>query len=273
MTNAPTIPVTAIPVRRNRIEDALRFEWIKLRTVSSTGWILASVLTATIVVGITVSYAMVARWDSLTATERVTLDPVFRSLTGLFFGQLAVGVLGVLAVTSEYTTGMIRSTFAAIPHRRYVIAAKAAIVAAPVFVVSTIATLIAFLAGQAIFASKGGGISLWSSAGLRAVIGGGLYLTVLALLAVGLGAIIRHTAGAISSFVGLVLVIPTIVAFLPNPWGRDISEYMPSDAGQALLSLHPSTSALAPWTGFAVLCGWAALALATATWLVTRRDA
>jgi ABC-type transport system involved in multi-copper enzyme maturation permease subunit len=214
----------------------------------------------------------VARWGSLTATERATLDPVFRSLTGLFFGQLAVGVLGTLAVTSEYTTGMIRSTFAAIPRRRDVLTTKAVAVAAPVFVIATVATATAFLASQAIFASKGVGISLWTTAGMRAVLGGGLYLTVLALLAVGLGAIIRHTAGAISSFVGLVLVVPTITGFLPNPWGRDISEFMPSNAGQAVLSLHASANTLTPWTGFAVMCGWAALALGAAMWLVTRRD-
>lgn len=269
---ATTLPFASPSLRRHAM-DVLRFEWTKLRTLASTRWILASVVVATIVIGVAVSYATVARWNTLTFAQRTALDPVFQSLTGLIFGQLAVGVLGVLAVTAEYSTGTIRSTLAAVPHRRAVLAAKAAAIAVPVFVVSTAATLVAFWASQAIFATKNAGVSLGAPGALRAVIGGGLYLTALALLAVGLGAVIRHTAGAISAFVGLVLVVPIVTGYLPNPWGKDISKFMPSDAGQALLSLHTNANSLSPWTGFAVLCGWTALALGAAAWLIARRDA
>jgi ABC-2 type transport system permease protein len=264
----------APPARTRRPSgDALKFEWTKLRTLRSTWSILAAVVAVTIGVGIIVSSATVADWNNLTGAERTALDTTFRSLTGLFFGQLVVGVLGVLAVTSEYATGMIRSTLAAIPHRRLVLAAKAVAVAVPVFVASTVACLVAFLAGQAIFATKHAGVSLFAPGELRAVIGGGLLLTVLALLAVGLGGIVRRTAGAITTFAGLVLVLPTLVGFLPNPWGRDISKFLPSDAGQSLLNLHGNANTLSPWTGFAVLCAWAALALGGAAWLMTHRDA
>jgi hypothetical protein len=273
MTITPTVIPVGSPSTRRRAADVIRFEWTKLRTVASTWWILVSVAVATIAIGTVVSYATVAQWHTLTPAERATLDPVFRGLTGLFFGQLAVGVLGVLAVTAEYSTGMIRSTLAAVPNRRAVLAGKALTVAVPVFVVSTAAVLVAFAVSQAVFATKNAGVSIGSPGALRAVIGGGLYLTALALLGVGLGAVIRHTAGAISAFVGLVLVVPTITGFLPSPWGRDISKFMPADAGQSLLSLHTNANSLSPWAGFAVLCGWTALALGAAAVLITRRDA
>lgn len=272
MTTATPISFDA-PSLRGRTADVLRFEWVKLRTLASTRWILCSVVVATIAIGTLVSYATIARWSTMTAADRANLDPAFRSLTGLFFGQLVVGVLGVLAVTSEYSTGMIRSTLAAVPRRRAILAAKAVTVAVPVFLVSTGATLSAFSASQAIFLTKHAGISITAPGALRAVLGGGLYLTVLALLAVGLGAVIRHTAGAISAFVGLVLVMPTITSFLPNPFGRDIGKVMPSNAGQALLSLHTNANSLSPWVGFGVLWAWAVVALGAAAWLITRRDA
>jgi hypothetical protein len=105
------------------------------------------------------------------------------------------------------------------------------------------------------------------------VLGGGLYLTVLGLLGIGLGTVLRRSAGAISAFVGLVLVAPTVIRTLPSPWGPDIAKFLPSEAGQALLSVHPSSGQLSPWVGFAVLCAWAVAALALGSWLISRRDA
>jgi ABC-type transport system involved in multi-copper enzyme maturation permease subunit len=251
----------------------LRCEWIKLRTVRSTWWSLLVVLAGTIAVGVLICATIVARWNHLPTADRAHLDPTGRSLTGLFVGQLATGVLGTLAITSEYATGMIRSTLVAAPRRRTVLAAKAAALSGPVLLASTTACAAAFLAGQAILAGKGAGVSITGPGELRAVIGGGLYLTVLALLGLGLGATLRHTAGAVSAFTGLVLVLPLLVTPLPNPWGRDVAEYLPADAGQAILNVHPTPGALAPWTGFAVLCVWTATALGIAAWLITRRDA
>jgi hypothetical protein len=184
-----------------------------------------------------------------------------------------VTALTRLVVTSEYSSGTIRSTFAAVPRRRTVLGAKSLVVVGTVLVVGTVACLGAFLAGQAILAPKGVGVSLFASGELRAVLGGGLYLAVLALLGVGLGAILRHTAGAISAFVGLVLVLPIIVRPLPQPWGHDISKFLPANAGQALLDVHGAGGGLAPWTGFAVLCAWAAAAVGLAAWRIVRRDA
>jgi hypothetical protein len=258
---------------RTGFVDIVRFEWAKLRTVRSTWLVLGAVLASAVAVGCLVCAAEVARWGRLSAADRAHFDPTFRSLTGLFFGQLAVGVLGVVAITSEYSTGLIRSTLAAVPWRRGVLAAKGAAVGVPVLVVGTAASLAAFLAGQAVLAGSGAGVSLGGAGELRAVIGGGLYLALLALFALGLGAIVRNAAGGISAFVGLVLVLPVLVAPIPAPWGRDIAKYLPSDAGQAVLSIHRDASSLSPWAGLAVLGAWTAAALATAGWLITARDA
>lgn len=139
---------------------------------------------------------------------------------------------------------------------------------------STIGCVLAFLGGQAILNTKDAGVSLTDPTVLRAVLGGGLYLTVLALFGLGLGAIFRRTAGAIAAFIGLVLVLPVIVMQLPSPlW--DYAKYLPANAGQAVLSVKSGAGSaqLAPWVGFAVLCAWAAAALGIAAWRITRRDA
>ena len=271
---ALTTAISPAPVidERQTFGDILHAEWTKLRTIRSTGWNLGTVLAGVIAVGMIVCAATAANWGTMTAADRAGFDPTFGSLKGLYVGELAVGVLGALVITSEYATGMIRSTLAAMPGRRAVLAAKGVTMAAVVFVVSTLASFVAFFCGQAILAGKAG-ISITDHGALRAVIGGGLFLTVLSLFALGIGAIFRHTAGAISAFVGAVLVLPAIVSPLPNPWGRDITKFLPSDAGQAIFDVHANGGTLAPWTGFAVLCGWAVAALGLAAWLINRRDA
>src|SRR6516162_3147481 len=233
--------------------DVLRSEWIKFRSVGSTRWTLLTAWAGTIAVGLIVCAAIAGHWNQMSATDRASFDPTFRSLTGLSLGQLAVGILGVLVIASEYATGMIRSTLAAVPGRRQVLAAKALVLAAPTFVIATLASLVAFLGGQALLASTGEGASMWANGELRAVIGGGVYLTLMAVFGLGLG-------------------LPIVVAPLPNPWGRDISQYLPSDAGQAFLQIHTSAGSLPPWAGLAVLAAWVAAALGTAAWLITRRD-
>ncbi|MBV8295243.1 MAG: ABC transporter permease [Acidimicrobiia bacterium] len=273
MTAVAHLDVTARRARaRPDVWAALRSEWTKFRSVRSTWWVLLVILAGIIGVGYLISAGTAARWADMTARERANLDAPFRSLTGLFVGQLAVGVLGVLVITSEYATGMIRSTLAAVPGRRLVLAAKGVVLDAPVWVLGTLASAVAFFIGQAVLAGKGG-VSITDPGSVRVVMGCGLYLTALALLALALGTIFRHTAGGIAAFIGLVLVLPSIVGPLPRPWGRDISEYLPSSAGQALLSHHQTAGTLAPWTGFAVLCAWTAAALVLATWLIAHRDA
>jgi hypothetical protein len=273
MMTVTTLPATTdVRPDDTTFTDVLRSEWIKFRSVGSTRWTLLAAWAGTIAVGLIVCAAIAGHWNQMSATDRLSFDPTFRSLTGLSVGQLAVGILGVLVIASEYATGMIRSTLAAVPGRRRVLAAKSLVLAAPTFVIATAASAVAFLGGQALLASTGAGASIWANGELRAVIGGGVYLTLMAVFGLALGAIFRRTAGGIAAFVGLVLVLPIVVAPLPNPWGRDISQYLPSDAGQAFLQIHTSAGSLPPWAGLAVLAAWVAAALGLAAWLITRRD-
>lgn len=181
-------------------------------------------------------------------------------------------MLGALVITAEYSTGMIRSTFAAVPQRGAVLAAEAITFAGVALAVGTAACLAAFLGGPAIFAGKGIGVSLGAAGELRAVLGGGVFLALLGLLALGIGAMVRHTAGAIAAFVGIILVAPALVSALPSPWSGNIAK-LPGEAGQSLVRVHASAGQLSPWAALAVLSGWVAVSLGTAAVLILRRDA
>lgn len=272
-TPAGTLVETPHAHERRGPLDTLRAEWTKLRTVRSSWYCLLIVFAGSIALGSIVCAAIAGHWNQMSAHDRATFDPTFRSLTGLMIGQFAVGALGVLTITAEYSSGMIRSTFAAVPRRREVLAAKAAILLPVVLVVGTAACVGSFLVGQAILSSKGIGVSIAHPAELRAVLGGGLYLAAFALLGLGLGTIFRRTAAGLSAFVGLVLVAPTVIRTLPSPWGPNIAKFLPSEAGQALVNVRAASGQLAPWTGFVVLCAWAVAALVLGALLLTRRDA
>jgi ABC-type transport system involved in multi-copper enzyme maturation permease subunit len=233
-------------------------------------------VTVAIIVGLGALFcaARVSRWDRLGVGERVGFDAAGFSMNGIFLAQLAVGVLGVLVMSSEYATGQIRATLGAIPQRRLVLAAKALVFGTVVFVVGLIACLGAFGIGQAIFAAKHAGVSLGDPGVARAVLGGGLYLAAVGLLGLGLAAILRRTAGAIATLVGLLLVLPILVNFLPSPWNDDIAKYLPGEAGGSIFHVvQRSATALSPWPGFAVLAAYAAVALVAGAVLLDRRDA
>ncbi len=264
----------APPSRLRLFAAAARSEWTKLTTVRSTVWSL--LVTIAIVVGLGALFcaARVSRWDRLDAGERFHFDPTGFSLNGIFLAQLAVGVLGVLVMSSEYATGQIRATLGAIPQRRLMLAAKTLVFALVVLVVGLVACVSAFSIGQAIFTAKDAGVSLGDPGVLRAVVGGALYLSVIGLMGVGLAAILRRTAGAIATLVGLLLVLPILVNFLPSPWNDDIARYLPGEAGGAIFQVvRRSSTALSPWAGFAVLCAYAAVALVVGAVLLDRRDA
>ncbi len=253
--------------------DAVRSEWTKLRSVRSTYWTLLA--TGGIMVGLSalLCAAYVSRYDRLGPVERATFKPIGFSLNGIFLAQLAIGVLGVLVMTSEFGTGMIRATFTAMPQRRLVLAAKAVVFAAAAAVVGIGSSFAAFFAGQAVLSGKGVGVSITAPGALRSVIGAGLYLTVLGLLAIGLGAIIRRTAGSIATVFGIVFVLPILVAQLPSSWSEPISKYLPSSAGLAIIGGTRGATTLAPWAGFGLFCVYGAIALVLGGVALTRRDA
>jgi ABC-2 type transport system permease protein len=252
----------------------LQAEWTKLWSVRSTIWSL--LVTIAIIVGLGALFcaARVARADRLGPDELRNFDPTGFSLNGIFLAQLAVGVLGVLVISSEYATGQIRATLGATPQRILVLAAKVVVFMVVVFVVGLVACFTAFFIGQGILSAKFHQASIGDPGVLRAVIGGAMYLAVLGALGIGLGTILRRTAGAIFALVGLLLILPILVNFLPSPWSTDISKYLPLQAGNSVFHTAKLASTdLSLWVGFAVFCAYAVASLALGAVLLTRRDA
>jgi ABC-2 type transport system permease protein len=188
--------------------------------------------------------------------------------------QIAVGVLGVLLITSEYATGLIRTTLAAVPRRLPVLWGKAALLATATLAVSLPAALVAFLAGQSILGRQHLSVPLSQPGVARAVIGSALYLAVAALLGLGLGALLRSTAGGIAGLFGLLFAVQLAAGFLPGSLAQDVGKYVPVTAGQAVTMVRPDPgSSLPPWTGFGVFCLYAAILLGFAAIRMRRGDA
>lgn len=211
-----------------------------------------------------------SRWPNLSQEERHRFHPLRANLAGVNFAQLAFGALGVLSITAEYSTGMIRSTFSAVPKR--LLWGKLLVFAGVAFAVSLPAVLITFFAGEAILAGQHIDISLSHSGVLRSLIGAALYMTVMGLFGLGLGAALRSTAGGISALAGIVFVLPPILGLLPASFTDSVDKFLPSNAGGAVWTITPDANTLAPWAGFAVFCAWAAVAIAIAAVLMVRRD-
>lgn len=247
-------------------------EWTKLRSVRSTRWSLLVATVLTIGFPILASAVISAHWGSRSPGERATFNPLDPALIGSQIAQLAIGILGVLVISAEYSTGMIRATFTAVPKRLPVLWAKAIVFAFVTFVLMLPSVVIAFFASQSILSRHHASYS-WSHPGVaRAVIGAALYLTVIAVMTLGIGTILRNTAGGIAAFAAIFFVIPPLMNVLPQSWNDAITPYLPSDAGRSIISITHDAHALAPWTGFALFCGYAALALAVAAVLLVRRD-
>lgn len=263
----------ARPARPALLPHVMRSEWTKLRSVRSTVWSLFATFGITVGLGASFSWAHANRYNQQSPLDQLFFDPASRSLGGLFLAQLAIGVLGVLVISSEYGTGLIRTSFTAVPQRRTVLAAKAAVFGVVSLIVSMVSVFVAFFVGQAILESKNVGVSLGDPNVLRAVFGAGLYLTVIALLGLGIATILRRTAGAIAALVGFVLVFPLLAQALPSPWNQDIAKYLPGELGESLFSVHPAPEHLAPGTALAVFALWLITTYTIATILITRRDA
>lgn len=278
MTAPTTSRASVTPVRHNAADAkpvtqsrAIASEWVKLSTLRSTWITLAAAVLGTIAVGALASWAIDAHWSHLQPDERATFSPISQSLTGVYLAQLAIGVLGVLVISGEYATGMIRATLAAIPKRLPVLWAKLTVFASMTFLLTLLASFVAFFLGQALLHSHG--TTLGAPHALRAVVGVALYLTVVGIMALALGFIVRSTAGGIASLFGILLVLPAIGHVLPSSWQTTLLPYLPSNAGGALYALHPDPGTLSPWNGFAVMCIWAAVGVAGAAVALRRRDA
>jgi ABC-2 type transport system permease protein len=298
---SPPPPLTAttapapIPAHRSGFGGYLLAEWTKIRSVRSTVW--------TLIIFVVVSLGLTAllTWLTLNALNNgrrgqaasgIVTDPVnFILGTGLGLGQLAIAVLGALVITSEYSSGAIRSALLAVPRRYPVLLAKGLVFAALVIVVGEIVAFCAFfigkvlvnghvitgsltVAGHHVIVHRTITVSLSQPGVLQAIVGSGLYLTVLGLFALAIGGLIRHTAGAITAVIGMVLVIFPLAGLLPASWGAHVHAYLPTVAGQLITQDKPTAGQLlSPWQGFGVFCAWTALLFAAAIYVLQRRDA
>jgi ABC-2 type transport system permease protein len=251
-------------------------EWIKFRTLRSTIWTLAT--TVVVMVGVVAAFSATVASEGTRAGAPQSID-VF--LIAASLASLAVVVLGVLVITGEYSTGMIRSTFAAVPRRLPALWAKAMVLALSIFLVSTLAVGISLLVMHLFLGAKGLAPDLGDAQTLRILAGVPLYLTAIALLAFAIGTILRHSAGALATVLGLLLVVENLFEI---PWAplQHISPFLPGTAGERILMSQASLTAinagsvgatLSPWQGYAVLLAWVAVLLAVAAVLLRRRNA
>ncbi len=267
-----------VPPGKVRLRDAMASEWTKLRSLRSTSYCLVLMAAVTIGLGLLFTAIPAARWPHVDPQFRATFDPTRQSLSGLLFGQLILGVLGVLTVSSEYGTGTIRATLTAVPRRPLVLVAKVVVFGLLALAVSEALLFVTFFIGQGILAGEAPHATLAQPGVLRAVIGGGIYLALLGLLAMGFATIHRQTAGAISAFVGVLLILPLVLQFFPASVNNAIGRWVPANIGATVTSTRGTGSfvghhAFTPWVGLLVLAGYAALALLIGGWRMVRRDA
>ena len=284
-----------LPAGRYSVADLVRSEWTKLRSVRSTLWSFVIVVFLGVGVGILATAETRAHWST---TNPLGFDPTRTSLVGVDVAQLVIGVLGVLVVTGEYGTGTIRATFSAAPRRPLVLLAKTAVFTVAALVISEVVAFLSFFLGQAMLTAPAIHATLSTPGALRAVVGSGLYICVIGLLGLSLGVLVRHTAGALGAFVGVLLILPIIVSALPESIINAVQRYLPLQIGKVMITvpthavgrvvirgahgvvrhavLHGGgggTFTFSPWAGFGILCGYAAAMLAVGTVLLVRRDA
>jgi ABC-2 type transport system permease protein len=251
--------------------EVVRSEWCKFRSLRPTWWALAAAMTFNVV---TAALLAIFLPRALSAHQRAGIDSVRVSLGGLHLSQIAVGLLGVLAITGEYSSGMIRASLAAVPQRRLMLAAKTAVFAACSVITGIAASLAAYLIFQA-FLPGGDAMrtSLTDPGVARAVTGAGLYLAVLGLFGLGLGAVIRSAAATVAALFGVLFVPSILITLLPASWQNTAGPYLPMNAGEVIYTVQRQAHTLAPWAGLAVFAGYAAAALLIGFIMISRRDA
>ena len=257
--SAPSLGVRAL--------DLLASEWTKFRSVRSTYWSLLVAVITPVAVSAVVAFAFTSARN-----QGPPPDPLLPEVISLEYAVIAVSVMGVLAFSAEFSTGLIRVTFTAAPRRRAVLAAKAVVLAAVTLAVGEVVAFATFGLVQAILAGHHQGVSLGHPRVPGAVLGAGLLLCVCALLGLALGAIIRHTAGGIAATIAVIL-IPGILLLLPSPWNGRIGRFTLLEAAQQVSALHPAADLFSPGWSLLVLLAWPAAGLAAAAILITRRDA
>jgi ABC-2 type transport system permease protein len=263
-------PRRNVPGTRPGFSSTLRAEWIKFWTVRSTMWSVVMLF----VLGAGMTALICAANAEWLASSEADEDPGSFLTFGMTFAQITAIVLGTLAVTSEYGTGMIRATLAATPRRGSVLAAKAIVLTGTLFVAGTVTAFAGYFAGNWFLDREGVGLALGDEGVLRAMFGSGIYMAGLGLFAAAVGLLVRHTAAALSIVLALVFVLGTMAFLLPGEWGEWIAKLMPGNAGSAVaVPVNFNPEALAPWTGFAAFAAEAVVLLVIGWLAFQRRDA
>ena len=268
--SAPLVPtepaVSTEPVTLPRV---VRSEWIKFRSLRSSWAVLGAAVVVMLAFGVIVAF----NTRHLTAGQDPDDLGKSATLQGYYLGQLLIGALGVLFVTGEFSTGMVRSTFAAVPTRLPVLVAKFLVFLAVSAVAMITVSVVAFLAGQAIISQDRVGYSLSDPGALRVVLGAGVYLALVGLLGGAIGWIVRSTPGSLVAYFALMLVLPVVFNVVLGQWGKNVYKFLPSGAGSSFFSSPQEPDSLHPWTGLGVLVIWIIVALAAAAVSLRRRDA
>lgn len=269
----PVAPAARRAYRPATALDSVRAEWIKFRSIRSSYITIAVAVVLTVGIGALIAWGAASHYASDSASDRATWDPTSISLSGGAFAQLAVAVLGVMIVSGEYASGMIRTSLAAVPRRWRWLAAKSIVLTVTILVIGEISSFAAFLIGQPIIGIWAPNAALGDPGVARAVIGGGLYLAAIGLLSIAVGALLRNTAGGIAVMVAFLFVLPIVSNALPSSWGHPVRKWWPSDAGSQIASVVRTAHTLSPWAGFAWFVGFTAAVLAIGFLVLNRRDA
>jgi ABC-2 type transport system permease protein len=259
---------------RQRLGGVIQMEWIRLRTLRSTWWSAAVAVVMMVGLAVWIQYYIPGHWAHMSAAGRASFDPTENSFAGLAVAELAAAVLGILVATGEYSSGMIRSTLVAVPRRGRVLAAKAAVTGLATLVLGEVTAFAAFLAGQAMLHSPAPHATLGQPGVLRAVLLGGLYLPLIALISLGVGLLVRRAAAGISIMVGLIFVAPIVLLALPVSLANSAARYLPPViAENSLTAVKTVPLSLSPWAGLAMLVLYAVVAVGAGGLLLARRDA
>ncbi|WP_328484503.1 ABC transporter permease [Streptomyces sp. NBC_00377] len=252
--------------------QVVRSEWTKIRSVASTVWTLSLAVVVTVALGMLISALSRHEFDNMSRDDRLSFDPTFISFAGMSLGQLAMIVFGVLVVSNEYSTGMIRTSLAAVPQRGAFLFSKIAVATGLALAVGLATSFVTFFLGQAMLGSHRASIS--DSGVLRAVIGGGLYMTLIAVFSMGVATMLRSPMLSLGILMPFFFLISNILGNVSAT--KKIGRYLPDQAGSKIMQVVTpidDDTPYGPWGGFAIMAVWAVAALASGYLLLKKRDA
>ncbi|HWU09529.1 MAG TPA: ABC transporter permease subunit [Streptomyces sp.] len=256
------------------VPAVLNSEWTKIRTVSSTTWTLISAFAVTVVVGAALSALLNSQFDELPAAERATFDPTFVSFSGMVLGQLAMVVFGVLVVGTEYSSGMIRTSLAAVPQRGSFLFSKIAVAGVLALLVGLATSFVTFFLSQAVLGDRGTGIGAENV--LRAVFGGGVYMGLIAVLSMGVATMLRSSMLSLGILMPFFFLVSQILSAVPG--AKSVARYFPDQAGSKIMQVVPDAmntdpAPYGPWAGLGIMALWVVAALIGGYLVLKKRDA